>query len=74
MHSSIEKIKQNLDKYGNLEQLAYANKISNDILAVDLFLIYIKVFKFLNFNRTMGQLNNTLRKVYLNRDQLKLPW
>ncbi|KAK9745781.1 Polycystin domain [Popillia japonica] len=30
--------------------------------AVTLFLVYMKIFKYLSFNKTMGQLNNTLRK------------
>lgn len=33
--------------------------------AVTLFLVYMKIFKYLSFNKTMGQLNNTLRKVLI---------
>lgn len=39
--------------------------MKNDLFAVDLFFIYVKLFKYLNFNRTMAQLNNTLKRVSL---------
>ncbi|XP_023018809.2 polycystin-2-like protein 1 isoform X2 [Leptinotarsa decemlineata] len=54
-------IMDNGDKYGNLEYIAWMHLMYNNLIAVDLFLIYVKIFKYLNFNRTMGQLNNTLK-------------
>lgn len=59
----IKLLKENPDKYGNLEELANLSISKNNLFAIDLFFIYIKLFKYLNFNRTMAQLNNTLTRV-----------
>lgn len=56
-------IRENPDKYGNLEYLSYLSTMKNDLFAIDLFFIYVKLFEYLNFNRTMAQLNNTLHRV-----------
>lgn len=56
-------IKENPDKYGNLEYSSYLSTLKNDLFAIDLFFIYVKLFEYLNFNRTMAQLNNTLHRV-----------
>lgn len=60
---AIQQLKDNPDKYGNLENLSNLNTLKNDLFAIDLFFIYVKLFKYLNFNRTMAQLNNTLNRV-----------
>ncbi|CAG9853679.1 unnamed protein product [Phyllotreta striolata] len=58
--SSLENIVS--DKYGNFEYVAKIYRAHCNVVAVALFLIYFKAFKFLNFNRTMSQLNDTLSK------------
>uniref|UniRef100_A0A6P7F3I7 Polycystin-2-like isoform X1 n=1 Tax=Diabrotica virgifera virgifera TaxID=50390 RepID=A0A6P7F3I7_DIAVI len=60
--SAVDTIKKNLKAYGNLEYVNYLEYNRVNILAIALCLIYLKAFKFLNFNRTMGQLNNTLNR------------
>ncbi|KAJ8912075.1 hypothetical protein NQ315_000581 [Exocentrus adspersus] len=60
--ATIDAYKKNPDKYGNFEYFGYLHILQNDIFAVNLFFTYIKIFEYLNFNRTMGQLNNTLKK------------
>lgn len=60
---AIQQLKENPDKYGNLENLSNLNTLKNDLFAIDLFFIYVKLFKYLNFNRTMAQLNNTMNRV-----------
>lgn len=59
----ITKIKENPEKYGNLEYVAYMQGLHDDIAAITLFFVFIRFFKYLNFNKTMGQLNDTLKKV-----------
>ncbi|CAG9823551.1 unnamed protein product [Phaedon cochleariae] len=62
INDEIEYIKNHPQEYGNLEYMAILKLWFNNIIAVDLFVIYMKIFKFLNFNKTMSQLNNTLKK------------
>ncbi|CAG9826843.1 unnamed protein product [Diabrotica balteata] len=64
--SAIETIKKNPKWYGNLEYVNDLEQKRTNILAIALCLIYLKAFKFLNFNRTMGQLNNTLNRCALD--------
>ncbi|KAJ8981841.1 hypothetical protein NQ317_001804 [Molorchus minor] len=63
---ALETIANNPNKYANLEEFAHMKRQRNNIFVVSLFFVYVKIFKFLNFNRTMGQLNNTLRKCALD--------
>ncbi|KAJ3665483.1 hypothetical protein Zmor_000976 [Zophobas morio] len=64
--STIKKIRDNPEKYGNLEYLADKKILYNNFAASLLFFSYIKLFKYLNFNKTMGQLNNTLKRCALD--------
>ncbi|XP_044258880.1 polycystin-2-like [Tribolium madens] len=59
---AILKIQKNPKQYGNLEYLAEMRILYNNFAASLLFFSYIKLFKYLNFNKTMGQLNNTLKR------------
>ncbi|KAL1505909.1 hypothetical protein ABEB36_005358 [Hypothenemus hampei] len=62
MGSYVESIIEKPSSYGNLEfpRVIYEGvKISGAVL---LFFIYLRTFKYLNFNRRMAQLNNTIRK------------
>ncbi|XP_047124917.1 polycystin-2 isoform X1 [Hydra vulgaris] len=50
------------DKYANFEILADMQTKFNDLVAVYIFLIWIKLFKYLSFNKTMTQLQSTLSR------------
>jgi hypothetical protein len=63
---AIEKIRDNPEKYGNLEYPGEMKILYNNFAASLLFFSYIKLFKYLNFNKTMGQLNNTLKRCALD--------
>lgn len=55
---------EKIDEYANFEHMRIWQMAYNNLMAITLFFIYIKVFKYLRINKTMGQLNNTLRKVF----------
>ncbi|RZC41347.1 polycystic kidney disease 2-like 1 protein [Asbolus verrucosus] len=61
-NKAIDKIREHPAKYGNLEKLGEVKDLHNNFAALLLFFTYIKLFKYLNFNKTMGQLNNTLKR------------
>lgn len=61
--SDLRKEINKTDVYANFEHMASSQQNYNVMMAVMLFLIYIKIFKFINVNKTMGQLNSTLKKV-----------
>ncbi|XP_028723150.1 polycystin-2 [Peromyscus leucopus] len=48
--------------FPNFEHVAYWQIQFNNIAAVMVFLVWIKLFKFINFNRTMSQLSTTMSR------------
>jgi hypothetical protein len=50
----------NEDDYANFDNLAYWQEQYNLLIALTLFLSWIKIFKYLSFNRTMTQMSQTL--------------
>ncbi|KAK5649665.1 hypothetical protein RI129_000694 [Pyrocoelia pectoralis] len=50
------------DTYVNLEQPAVLLMAQDDATAIFVFLVYMKAFKFLAINKTVGQINTTIRK------------
>ncbi|XP_019523621.1 PREDICTED: polycystin-2 [Hipposideros armiger] len=48
--------------FPNFEHLAYWQIQFNNIAAVIVFFVWIKLFKFINFNRTMSQLSTTMSR------------
>ncbi|XP_048640806.1 polycystin-2 isoform X1 [Marmota marmota marmota] len=48
--------------FPNFEHLAYWQIQFNNIAAVTVFFVWIKLFKFINFNRTMSQLSTTMSR------------
>ncbi|KAL3275221.1 hypothetical protein HHI36_019990 [Cryptolaemus montrouzieri] len=62
IENHITNIQENPDKYGNLQYMAHLQGLHDDTSAVTLFFVFMRFFKYLNFNRTMGQLNDTLKK------------
>ncbi|KAK1345749.1 hypothetical protein QTO34_008213 [Cnephaeus nilssonii] len=63
--SSVEVLLQFLEDqntFPNFEHLAYWQIQFNNIAAVIVFFVWIKLFKFINFNRTMSQLSTTMSR------------
>ncbi|XP_069341463.1 polycystin-2 [Eulemur rufifrons] len=48
--------------FPNFEHLAFWQIQFNDIAAVTVFFVWIKLFKFISFNRTMSQLSTTMSR------------
>ncbi|XP_038625104.1 polycystin-2 isoform X2 [Tachyglossus aculeatus] len=48
--------------FPNFEPLAYWQIQFNNVAAVTVFFVWIKLFKFINFNRTMSQLSTTMSR------------
>ncbi|XP_060043769.1 polycystin-2 [Erinaceus europaeus] len=48
--------------FPNLEHLAYWQVQFNNVTAVLVFFVWIKLFRFINFNRTMSQLSTTMSR------------
>ncbi|XP_027959540.1 polycystic kidney disease 2-like 2 protein isoform X3 [Eumetopias jubatus] len=51
---------KNTEKYSDFYFLAYWHTYYNNIIAVTIFFAWIKIFKFISFNKTMSQLSSTL--------------
>ncbi|GAB1289916.1 Polycystin-2 [Apodemus speciosus] len=63
--SNAEGLRQFLEdqnSFPNFEHVAYWQIQFNNIAAVMVFLVWIKLFKFINFNRTMSQLSTTMSR------------
>nr|CAH7754801.1 unnamed protein product [Callosobruchus chinensis] len=59
---TMEELRENPDQYANVDHLASMFTSKNHLYAMLLFFVFMKVFKYLNFNRVMGQLSNTLKQ------------
>ncbi|XDA77418.1 hypothetical protein R6Z07F_007552 [Ovis aries] len=63
--SNVEVLLQFLEDqntFPNFENLAYWQTQFNNIAAVIVFFVWIKLFKFISFNRTMSQLSTTMSR------------
>ncbi|XP_055450507.1 polycystin-2 [Psammomys obesus] len=63
--SNVEDLLQFLEDqntFPNFEHVAYWQIQFNNIAAVMVFLVWIKLFKFISFNRTMSQLSTTMSR------------
>nr|XP_025729326.1 polycystin-2 [Callorhinus ursinus] len=54
--------REDQNTFPNFEHLAYWQIQFNNIAAVIVFFVWIKLFKFINFNRTMSQLSTTMSR------------
>ena len=53
--------------HGDFTTLAYWTEVQNNVFAVNVFFAWLKVFKYISFNRTMQQLSTTIaRSEYQN--------
>ncbi|XP_027624642.1 polycystic kidney disease 2-like 2 protein [Tupaia chinensis] len=50
------------EKYSDFYFLAYWHVYYNNIIAITIFFAWIKIFKFISFNKTMSQLSSTLSR------------
>ncbi|KAM9694922.1 polycystin-2-like protein 2 isoform 2-T2 [Trichechus inunguis] len=53
---------ENTEKYSDFYSLAYWHIYYNNIIAITIFFAWIKIFKFISFNKTMSQLSSTLSR------------
>lgn len=51
------------DTYQSLDTLCFWNVIYVDMMAILAFLVWIKIFKFISFNKTLVQFTTTLKRV-----------
>ncbi|CAG0892278.1 unnamed protein product [Cyprideis torosa] len=51
-----------MNRYANFEFLGYWQTRYNDMVAVCVFFAWIKIFKYISFNKTMTQLSSTLSR------------
>ena len=49
--------------HGDFTTLAYWTEVQNNVFAVNVFFAWLKVFKYISFNRTMQQLSTTIAKL-----------
>ncbi|XP_024430979.2 polycystin-2-like protein 2 [Desmodus rotundus] len=58
----LEELLKSTENYPDFYFLAYWNIYYSNIIAITIFFAWIKVFKFISFNRTMSQLSSTLSR------------
>lgn len=61
--SSYIKDNEKATEYFGMDKLSMSHLIYTDVTAVLLFLIWVKAFKYIGFNRTMMQFSTTLTRV-----------
>ncbi|XP_023591339.1 polycystin-2-like protein 2 isoform X1 [Trichechus manatus latirostris] len=59
---SLGQLLENTEKYSDFYSLAYWHIYYNNIIAITIFFAWIKIFKFISFNKTMSQLSSTLSR------------
>ncbi|XP_054845999.1 polycystin-2 [Eublepharis macularius] len=58
----LKKLLENQNRFPDFEPLAYWQTQFSNIAAVTMFFVWIKLFKFISFNRTMNQLSTTMSR------------
>ncbi|XP_053559279.1 polycystin-2 isoform X2 [Bombina bombina] len=58
----LNKLLEDMNMFPNFESLAYWQIQFNNVAAVTVFFAWVKLFKFVNFNRTMTQLSTTMSR------------
>ncbi|XP_060542949.1 polycystin-2 isoform X1 [Pantherophis guttatus] len=58
----LKKLLEDQNSFPNFEPLAYWQIQFNNVVAVTLFFVWIKLFKFISFNQTMNQLSTTMSR------------
>ncbi|XP_056424397.1 polycystin-2 isoform X2 [Hyla sarda] len=62
METSLNKLLVDMNVFHNFESLAYWHSQFNNVVAVTLFFALVKLFKFVNFNKTMTLLSTTMSR------------
>ena len=60
---TLAELLQQPDQFADFTALADLNKSNNNFIAVCVFLAWVKLFKYISFNKTMTQLSSTLSRV-----------
>lgn len=60
VNTVLESILKTRDEFANFGLIAQWQEYFNDLVAITLFLAWMKVFKYISFNQTMAELENTL--------------
>lgn len=58
----LDQLLQNPNQYADFEFLAYWQTQFNNAMAVAVFFAWVKIFKYISFNKTMTQLSSTLAR------------
>lgn len=58
----LDKLLTNNSKFQNFDTLTFCQELFNQASAIMIFFAWIKIFKYISLNRTLDQLNSTLRK------------
>nr|XP_016849278.1 PREDICTED: polycystin-2 isoform X1 [Anolis carolinensis] len=58
----LKELLENQNSFPNFESLSYWQTQFNSIAAITMFFVWMKLFKFINFNRTMSQLSSTMSR------------
>jgi polycystin 2 len=56
----LDSLLENYDQYPEFDSLAAYQQQFNSAIAITAFISWIRIFKFISFNKTMNQLNSTL--------------
>lgn len=62
VNDKLDALIANENQYANFEDLGYWQRNFNIMVAISVFIVWIKLFKYLGFNRTMVQMSTTLSK------------
>lgn len=62
LEGPLRKLLVDMNLFYNFESLAYWQNQFNNVVAVTVFFACLKLFKFVNFNRTMTQLSTTMSR------------
>uniref|UniRef100_A0A452FJG5 Polycystin-2-like protein 2 n=1 Tax=Capra hircus TaxID=9925 RepID=A0A452FJG5_CAPHI len=62
IYHMLGQLLRNTEKYSDFYFLAYWHIYYNNIIAITIFFAWIKIFKFISFNKTMSQLSSTLSR------------
>lgn len=65
--AALQEIRNNPNVYGNLESTGMFQTTNDYLLATIVFVTYIKLFKYININKSMCQLNYTLNRVSITK-------
>lgn len=72
LNRSINAAQEDDTRFHSIDNLCYWNTIYIDAMGICVFLIWIKIFKFIGFNKTMLQFRTTLSRVSEDESTFRL--